>query len=229
MFSQIKHIFFDLDDTLWDFEKNSSLVLVQLYSEYGLRDKLKVPYEEFHKAYVKMNRRFWQQYNSGEIDKQHLRNHRFNETFKLFSYDNYEENLEITDHYLKRAPHGTLLVEGCHDVLAHLRKKYTLHIITNGFREVQDVKLDGADLRKYFSQVIISEVHGVNKPNEGIFRIAENLSGAGKQECLMIGDNYESDIMGAANAGWKSIHFSSEKARGSGHTITHLSQLMSIL
>jgi putative hydrolase of the HAD superfamily len=229
MFGTIKHIFFDLDDTLWDFEKNSAAVMVKLYAEHDLEKKLNAPFEDFKKAYIKLNKEFWKKYNHGIIDKQHLRNHRFNETFKLFNYDNYEENLIITDKYLKQAPYGKHLVNGCHEVLEHLQKKYPLHIITNGFSEIQDIKLDGSGLRKYFSQIIISETHGINKPNEGIFRIAENLAGASKEECLMIGDSFESDIEGAENAGWKSIHFSMEAVNTSTNRIERLHQLIDLL
>ena len=229
MYAAIKHIFFDLDDTLWDFEKNSSLVMVKLYSEHGLEKKLNATFEEFKTAYIKLNKEFWKKYNHGIIDKQHLRNHRFNETFKLFSYDNYEENLVITDKYLKQAPYGKHLVPGCIETLEHLQKKYRLHIITNGFSEIQDIKLDGNDLRKYFSQIIISEDHGINKPNEKIFRIAESLAGAKKEECLMIGDSFESDIEGATNAGWQSIHFSMEAVNNSTKRIEKLHQLLDLL
>lgn len=206
MYSEIKHIFFDLDDTLWDFEKNSSYILKQLYAEYSLNEKLKVSYDEFYKYYKQLNLDFWSRYNKGIIDKQYLRNNRFHEAFKNFNYDNYNENLLITEQYISRAPHGKHLKEGCIEVLNYLQKNYQLHIITNGFKEIQHIKIDNCGLRNYFQNIIISEEHQVNKPNKKIFELSEKQAGALPKESVMIGDNYESDIEGAINAGWKAIH-----------------------
>lgn len=211
MFSSIKHIFFDLDDTLWDFEKNSSAVLAQLYHEYELSSKLKVDFDTFHSTYKTINSELWRSYYRREIDKPYLRNNRFQLVFNKFSYSNFEENLRVTADYLERSPYGTHLKDGCIETLEHLRKKFKLHIITNGFKEVQHIKLDNCGLRPYFQQVIISEEHDLTKPDERIFRLAEKLANAPTEQCLMIGDNYESDVEGALNAGWKSIYFTEEK------------------
>jgi len=206
----IKHIFFDLDDTLWDFEKNSGHVLQQLFLEFDLTGKLKTDFNSFHTTYKKTNSKLWVQYAKKEIDKNYLRNHRFNLVFNQFDYDNYNENLIITDHYLNRAPHGTHLKEGCIEILDYLKQNYQLHIITNGFKEIQFIKIDGCGLRDYFKNVIISEEHNLTKPDEQIFRLAEKFSGAKKEECIMIGDSFESDIEGALNAGWQAIYFNQE-------------------
>src|SRR5690606_13699455 len=112
-----------------------------------------------------------------------------------------------TRHYLTRTPKGTLLKENCLDVLGYLKGKYQLHIITNGFKESQDIKITGSGLRDYFSQIIISDEHQLIKPEEKIFRLAEKLSGAEVADCVMIGDSLESDIAGAENAGWDAIYF----------------------
>ena len=225
MLSSIRHIFFDLDDTLWDFERNSKEVLEQLYQEYGLKSKLGADFHEFHSAYRSKNTEFWKRYNSGEIDKQYLRNNRFHETFKLFGHNDYEENLSITQQYLERAPHGKHLKEGAIEILELLQKKFSLHIITNGFAEVQDIKLNGSPLRPYFKNIIISESHGVNKPQTAIFRIAEQLSGAHRDECVMIGDNHDSDILGALQAGWKSIHLTEDENSMAHLKVKKLSEL----
>src|SRR5437868_6888407 len=106
-----KHLFFDLDDTLWDFEKNSQLVLKDLFVEFSLSDKLRTDFDSFFKAYKAINLGLWAKYYKKQIDKQFLRDHRFNLTFKEFTYDNYAENLLITEQYLNRAPKGTFLKE----------------------------------------------------------------------------------------------------------------------
>lgn len=225
MYSKVKHIFFDLDDTLWDFEKNSSSVLRQIFSEFELEQKLNTNFISFYTTYKEVNNEFWKKYNKGIIDKQHLRNNRFNETFKKFNYNNYTENLEVTELYIARSPFGTHLKDGCLELLEHLKEKYKLHIITNGFKEIQNIKLDNCGLKIYFDQIIISEEHQVNKPNEKIFRISETLAGCHKNECLMIGDNFESDIEGAHAAGWKTIWLNDKKQDVEFHQIQELKEL----
>jgi putative hydrolase of the HAD superfamily len=221
-----KHLFFDLDDTLWDFQKNSGVVLRELFHEFELQGKLNADVDNFLDAYRGINLQFWSRYYKKEIDKTYLRNNRFNECFKLFNYENYEENLEITELYLQRAPKGTFLKEGCIDVLNYLKGNYKLHIITNGFKEIQAIKLDGCGLRNYFSHIIISEEHQLVKPDERIFRLAESLAGVSATDCVMIGDSYESDIAGAINAGWEAIYFTEDKpVNFGGRMITRLEEL----
>ncbi len=225
----IKHIFFDLDDTLWDFEKNSGQVLEQLFAEFDLTGKLKTDFVTFHSTYKKTNSQLWLQYAKKEIDKNYLRNHRFNLVFKQFDYDNYDENLIITDHYLNRAPKGTHLKAGCIEVLDYLKQNYQLHIITNGFKEIQHIKIDGAGLRNYFANIIISEEHDLTKPDERIFRLAEKFACAKKEECIMIGDNFTSDVEGALNAGWEAIYFPAvPDKKYTGKLINDLSELKTI-
>lgn len=206
----IQHIFFDLDDTLWDFEKNSTRVLRQLFYECDLENKLQCDCETFLKTYKNVNQQLWKLYNLKKIDKMELRNHRFNNTFKLFNYDNYSLNLEITEQYLSRSPLGTDLNQGCLEALNYLHTKYQLHIITNGFKEVQSVKIKSSGLNMYFKNIITSEEIGYSKPEKKIFKYAEKLANTKPSECVMIGDNYETDIKGALNAGWKALHFNNE-------------------
>ena len=221
-----KHIFFDFDDTLWDFQKNSAIVLKQLYDEFDLGIKLGVDMEGFLKTYKEVNLDFWSQYYKRQINKEYLRNNRFNDTFKRFGYDNYEENLVFTDHYLNRAPKGNFLKEGCIETLEYLSENYQLHIITNGFKEVQHIKIDACGLRNYFKNIIISEEHQLIKPEKEIFLLGEKLALANKDECVMIGDSFESDIAGAVNAGWDAIYFSeSKESKYEGTVINNLTQL----
>lgn len=222
-----KHIFFDLDDTLWDFERNSAAVLEQLFEEYSLGKKLNTDFQSFHSVYKRVNLGLWSKYYKREIDKKHLRNSRFLESFREFNYRDEGENLVITEHYMNRAPHGRHLKEGCHETLLYLQEKnYKLHIITNGFAEIQDIKIDGCGLREYFSHIIVSENHQLTKPDERIFRLAEELAGTSRTDCVMIGDNMESDIQGALNAGWEAIYLSHQNEEGyKGRTIRRLEEL----
>jgi putative hydrolase of the HAD superfamily len=229
MYGGIKHIFFDLDDTLYDFEKNSCMALEKLFAEFSMDSKLNTGFNEFHATYKKINSQFWSLYNKGQITKQYLRDHRFHETFKKFSYDNFHDNLEFNEQYLARAPHGPYLKDGCTETLEHLKSKYSLHIITNGFKEIQDIKLTKSGIKNYFRNIIISEEHGLSKPDEKIFRLAETLASGNKSECLMIGDNYESDIAGSLGAGWKAIWLNADDHSEPVHSIKSLHELRSLL
>lgn len=224
-----RHIFFDLDDTLWDYETNSAKVLRELYAEKGLEKKLKATFEEFLPVYRKVNKEMWLQYSHGEITKQQLRDERFSNTFGYFSFADGDLNMALTREFLSRTPRETCLKEGCHEVLSYLKKKYSLHIITNGFNDVQSIKIEGGRLRSYFDNIIVSEDHALNKPDEKIFRLAEQMAKAKPQECVMIGDTYESDIIGAINAGWEALYYNKDPWPGyKGRVITGLRDLLSI-
>ena len=221
-----KHLFFDFDDTLWDFQKNSTRVLNELFLEHDLETKLKTDAPNFLTAYKKINLSFWSRYCNKEIDKTYLRNNRFKETFGLFDYVNEKDNVLITKQYLSRAPQGSALKEGCLETLDYLKQNYQLHIITNGFREVFAIKMNACGIRSYFKQIIISEEHNAIKPDEKIFRLAESLVKANSEECVMIGDSLESDVQGALNAGWEAIHLCDEYKTTVGiNTIAKLKQL----
>lgn len=224
-----RHLFFDLDDTLWDFAGNSSFVLEKLYNEFELQKKLKTDYPNFLSTYRKVNLQLWSMYYKKQIDKRYMRNFRFNEVFKQFGYDHYEDNIQISEKYMQEAPHGRLLKQGCKDTLTYLKQNYTLHIITNGFTETQAIKIDGCGLRDYFSNIIISEEHNLVKPEKEIFRLAEKLAAAKPAECVMIGDSMESDVEGAKNAGWEAIYYSeSDSGNYNGWHIRNLEELQRI-
>lgn len=229
LFSEIKHIFFDLDDTLWDFNRNSSNVLRELFEEHCLNEKLMTDFMDFHSRYKEVNFELWKKYSLGEINKKHLREQRFHVTFEHFGYSNFDENLSFTRKYLERAPQGKHLKPYCIDALTHLKKKYKLHIITNGFAEIQDIKIDGCGLRPFFDKIIVSEMYGVNKPSRKIFLIAQKLAGSDPQNSVMIGDNHDTDIAGANEAGWKTIHLTDSDESTAHRRIRTLDELLKIL
>jgi putative hydrolase of the HAD superfamily len=225
-----KHVFFDLDDTLWDFRTNSSAVLGELFNEFELAKKLNVTAEEFLVYYRSLNLQLWSQFYKRQLSKEQMRSTRFDLTFANFNYSNPQESVRFSDEYIKRAPHGTALMPGCIDVLDYLHRKYHLHLITNGFIETQAIKIDGCGLRKYFRNIIISEEHGLVKPELPLFRLAESLADAVPSECVMIGDSLESDIEGALQAGWDAVFFAeTNDDRNRGKHIRHLTELKSFL
>lgn len=207
----VRHIFFDLDHTLWDFEKNSREAMLHLFLEYGFDDRFNTDFNSFIRVYESINHELWRQYALKQVSKEELRYQRFHQTFLHFGFHSLETAHAWADRYLAISPYKTHLIEGSLDVLNYLKEKnYILHIITNGFREVQHIKIDQSGLRDFFRHIIISEDHGVNKPDVKIFELARSLSGAEPAECIMIGDNYETDVLGAINASWKAIHLSAD-------------------
>lgn len=219
------HLFFDLDNTLWDFDKNSKAVLEQLFSENNFESKLSVDFKTFHDFYYKKNDELWHLYYFNKIKKEELRYKRFHDTLLNFGMDNLQLSKAIAEDYVKISPYSKHLKEGCIEVLDHLSSDYHLHIITNGFAEVQDIKIDNCGLRKYFKAIIISEEHGFTKPHVDIFRLGEKLANTTADNCIMIGDNWVSDIEGAVGAGWKAVYYSETPKSESHPNISFINSL----
>ena len=225
----IKHIFFDLDHTLWNFEKNSALTFKFLLDKYNITINL----QKFLKVYMPINFSLWNLYRDDKITKEYLRHNRLKSTFEKLNIK-IDSGLidEISNDYVKHLPDNNFLLPNAIPVLDYLFQKYTLHIITNGFTEVQNTKILNSNLNKYFSCIIDSETVGVKKPHSKIFNYAYNISKASyKNECLMIGDNYQADVMGALNNGFKAIHLNSnnESYHENSIIITDLISLKEIL
>lgn len=195
---------------MWDFEKNSREALWHLFLAHEIEKKCGVEFAMFIESYEAINHDLWHKYSLQLTTKAELRYQRFYKAFLGFGHDDLELAHHWAEEYLKLSPYKTHLIDGTVDVLDYLKNKYTLHLITNGFKEVQHIKLECCNLKPYFRHIIISEEHGVNKPDLKIFRLAESLSGSNNQECVMIGDNYDTDILGALNANWKAIHLTKE-------------------
>ncbi|WP_027418245.1 YjjG family noncanonical pyrimidine nucleotidase [Crocinitomix catalasitica] len=227
----IRHIFFDLDHTLWDFEKNSTEALNELYPLFEL-DKIVPDQAHFMRLYKDFNRKYWVLYNHGKVDKYEVRLNRFKDTFMHFTGDPHVDlSKKLSSAYLARSPYKTNLFPAAHSTLAYLQEKYTLHIITNGFIEVQHLKLTNCDLTQYFEVVLCGEEIGTNKPHKLIFETALNKANALSAESLMIGDNLEADILGAQNAGFETILFNPNKENLTIDSIqiNHLEELQKLL
>ncbi len=202
-----EHIFFDLDRTLWDFETNSHQTLTELAHKYKLSEKGVDSIDEFISVYININERMWDEYRKGLIDKTALRYNRFNEA--LGKYNIIDRNLteNIGNDYIAFSPLKTSLFPHAVEVLQYLTKKYSLHIITNGFEEVQFIKIKNCGIQQYFDQVITSERAGYKKPDIRIFQYSLNLVNAESANCLMIGDSLDADIVGARDAGLHQVYF----------------------
>ena len=195
-----KHIFFDLDHTLWDFNVNCFLTLEELYESYQLHH-LGFPLDAFQKTYLKINNQMWDGFHKGTVTKEDIREKRFEYTFNDLGYQKKDVPGTMENDFLRICPAKGRLFPYTYEVLDYLKEKYTLHIITNGFKETQHIKLSTSGLSKYFKEVIESDVCGFKKPDKRIFDHALELGHAKKEESLMIGDDFEADVLGARNAG----------------------------
>ena len=225
----IKHIFFDLDHTIWDFDRNAQETLMELYEYYKLQALGLTSAEDFIAAYTENNHQLWAQYHLGQITKETLRSSRFSKTFIQLGIHPDSVPHQFEEDYVRISPTKTNLFDGCEKVLAYLKKKYKLHIISNGFKETTLTKMELSGLNPYFSNVIISEDVGVNKPDKAVFEFALNKAAALKEESIMIGDSIEADVRGAQDFGMKAIFFNplnKEKPVDVEWQIFHLEELM---
>jgi putative hydrolase of the HAD superfamily len=225
----IKHIFFDLDHTIWDFDKNAQETLTELYEQYRLDTLGLTSCTAFIERYTDNNQLLWAEYHMGRITKETLRAERFSKTFIELGVAPDSVPHQFEEDYVKFSPQKTNLFEGSEKVLAYLQKKYTLHVISNGFKETTLMKMDLCNLNPYFDNVIISEDVGANKPDRIIFEYALAKAGAIKEESIMIGDSIEADIRGAQEFGMKAIFFNplgKEQPSDVLWQIEHLEELM---
>lgn len=232
MQKKYKHLFFDLDRTLWDFDKSADETFVEIYEKYGLQ-QLGVPtVEVFHEVYTRHNNTLWDQYRVGEISKKFLSDIRFYLTMQDFGVDDELLGKKLGKDYVEISPRKVNLFPHAVEVLEFLFSKYKLHLITNGFSEVQETKLSVSPLGRFFKEVITSEEAGVKKPNPEIFEFALQRAGADRAESLMIGDDFEVDILGAKNVNIDQVFFDPEKKytqNGSTFYIQELIELKGIL
>lgn len=200
----ISHVFFDLDHTLWDFDKNSALTFEKIFE----LNNIDINLEEFLEVYVLINFNYWKLYREDKIDKASLRYGRLNDAFNALNVGIKTSMIyKLSEDYIKYLSTFNHLFEGTIEILDYLKPKYNLHIITNGFKEVQQGKLNQANIDHYFQTVTNSEMVGVKKPNPKIFNHALTIAKATPENSIMIGDNYEADILGALNLGLEAICF----------------------
>lgn len=227
-----KHLFFDLDHTIWDFDKNAEETLHELYHSYNLKDLGLYSADHFIETYTLNNHQLWAEYHIGKITKEKLRETRFSKTFIDLGLSPDHIPYKFEDDYVNICPTKTNLFPKAHETLAYLKNKYVLHLISNGFKESTELKVSNNGLSGYFENVVISEVVGYNKPDKAIFDHALNLANAGVTESIMIGDSLEADIRGAQNYGMKAIYFNpegKEKPEDVQQEISCLSELMGLL
>lgn len=220
----IKDVFFDLDHTLWDFEKNSALAFKTILTKNGIE----VEVEVFLQHYIVVNHKYWEWYRKDVITQNELRYGRLKETFDLLNYTITDEViLFLADEYITYLSEFNHLFDGALELLEYLKPKYNLHIITNGFQDVQLKKLNNANISHFFNTITNSEMAGVKKPNPIIFEHALRIANATKETSIMIGDCIDADVLGALNSGIDAILFSDAKPDNYPH-IKHISHLLEL-
>lgn len=220
----VTDIFFDLDHTLWDFEKNSALTFKKILTE----NRVEVKLSDFLQVYVPINLAFWKLYREEKITKSELRYQRLKTVFDELGYFISDETIDfLAVEYIAHLPSFTHLFPNTIETLEYLKQKYKLHIITNGFQEVQKKKLINSGIYGYFDEVVNSEMAGVKKPNPLIFEMALKKAKVSPEKSIMIGDNIEADILGAKAVGFHTLHFNAhnEPTHDFCHMIHDLSEI----
>ena len=205
---KIQHIFFDLDNTLWDHRRNAYLTLKDIFTRENVQENYNLGFEEFHKEYFTINERLWAQIRDGEIDKDFLRKHRFYDSFLFFGIDNFALAQTFENNFLDEILNYNDLVEGAFELLEDLaEKKYHLHILSNGFMEVTYRKCELSGIKNYFETITSADEINIRKPHPEIYEYALNKAGAKKEESMMIGDDWIADVEGGKSFGLKVIFF----------------------
>ena len=202
--NHINDIFWDLDHTLWDFDKNSDLTFFKILNE----NTIKVDVSSFLKTYHPINRKYWELYRLNKVSKAHLRFHRLSDTFKELCVEVPDIQInKLSIDYINHLSDFNNLIPNAITVLENFHSNYNMHIITNGFKEVQRKKLEKSGLSKYFTTITISEDVGFKKPSKEIFLQAVAKANAIIENSVMIGDNFNADIIGAKSVGMKAIYY----------------------
>jgi putative hydrolase of the HAD superfamily len=227
-----RHLFFDLDHTLWDFEANSKATLQELFQSLELEKKGVNDFALFYRNYLAHNERLWERYRNGFIKQEDLRIKRMRLSLLDFKIADEELTQAMSVKFLELLPTRTILFPFTKEILHWLASKgYTLHLITNGFEEVQHRKLKFSGIDGFFKEVITSESSGCLKPNKEIFEYAFSKAGALPAECIMLGDTLEVDIQGAINAGIDQVfvnHHGISTTMQPTYTVTSLKDLKAI-
>ena len=232
------HIFFDLDNTLWDFRMNSYYALKLAYDKFSVSEQ-EIEFGEFFAVYTIKNKKLWEMYRQKRIVKSELTTLRFQQTFDELELKGIDAP-EMNAFYLAEMPKQKKLVDGAAALLEVLKRKgYSLYIITNGFAEVQHKKLELTGIQNYFMKVFISENLKAPKPDPVIFNYAIKSANAKKQASLMVGDDFDVDVLGAINAGIDAVYFNKgqeqivsnpvQKNKNCYYSINQLLQMTNIL
>ena len=227
-----KHLFFDLDHTLWDYEANAAEVLAELFQRHNLDEVINSGERHFIEVFFQINDSLWDLYDRGLIHKSIIRNERFDKILDQFGVRDVDLSRKINKDFMAECPHKTNVVPGAVELLTFLKPNFGIHIVTNGFIEVQWIKLRKSGLDRFIDQVFISEEVGAKKPEARFFEVTLGKVNCTPVESLVIGDNLNTDIKGARDYGIDHVFYNPKKVKHN-HNVTwevdHLSQIAQLL
>jgi len=225
-------VFFDLDHTLWDYDANATETLIDLLSRYEVLKNSKVMESEFIAEFFITNGAIWNRFDLGLVDRDYIRKRRFPILLEKLGIGDFDLVEEFQNDFMSECPKKGKLLPEAEDIVRELAEIYPLYLVTNGFDEIQEVKLECSGLSSYFTHLITSERAKFQKPDPGIFHYAMNLAGADVQNSIMIGDNLLTDIQGARSIGMDQVFFNPTSIisdHSPTYEINHLTQLRDIL
>lgn len=227
-----KNLLIDLDDTLWDIHHNAKECLAEIYIDYEYK-RFYPTFEDYYNVYMPSNNHLWGLYREGKIDKKKLVVERFLVPVRDFGIDDPEYAIAVSDDFLERTTHKTTLIDGAIELLDYLKPRYKMHILSNGFREVQYKKIENSGLKPYFDKIILSEDAQINKPHPDIFTYALVNTNSKREQTLMIGDSFAADIVGAYNSRidqiWLNPNGDQSEEFEPTYTVKHLLEIKEIL
>lgn len=228
-----KHLFFDLDHTLWDFERNSSETLAQIYLEYNLVNSGVTCCDDLVSTFLRINTELWHAFDHGRLEHSYIREHRFRLVFEALNVTLPAFSTQLGERYLEQLPKKSYLLDGALDILEYsARRGYVLHLVTNGFDSIQRTKMASSGIDHFFQNVITYDKANAKKPDPKIFACALEFAGASAAECVMIGDNWDADIIGAKRYGLDTIFYNPAGVKFDEEPtfdILHLKELKQIL
>ncbi len=203
----IKHVIFDLDNTLWDFRRNSFCALQQMFQEQNIEERYGLSFDTFYPRYSYHNEKLWEDFRDHKVGATQLKYERFANTFHEYGIEDKSLPSFFNEHYLNTITHFNHLVPGSLSLIEYLEPKYSLHILTNGFKEVTHRKIQQSDLNGHFETITSAEEIDCRKPNPKIFEYAMDKAKANKKNVAFIGDDWIADAIGARDFGFQSIYF----------------------
>ena len=228
---KIRHLFFDLDHTLWDFEKNSEICIRQIYEQHVAIFPEHIGFDTFFQKFSAINSAMWNQLDLSLITHEYLRTFRFQKVLQALDIEiDVRFSLELNQKLLDLLPHQQHLMDDAFDTLeALVERDYKLHIISNGYQDIQIKKMKSGGIYHFFDQIITNDIAGARKPEKAIFDFALYRANGDVSNSLMIGDNLIADIEGAKNAGLRTIYFNPELGANDSENISELKYLLEIL
>lgn len=226
----IKVILWDIDGTLLDFGEAERAAINQCFASHGMGECT----EEMLKRYIVINKKYWQALERGEFTKPEILVGRFREFFEKegFPIENAES---FNAEYQARLGDTVVFCDNGFELVKKYKNQLKQYAVTNGTKVAQDRKLKNSKLDTLLDGIFISDVLGVEKPNQAFFDfVFEKIGSYEKEEVLIVGDSLTSDMQGGKNAGILTCWYNPKKLENNSNInvdfeITNLWEIEQIL